>query len=217
MSTAAAPRFYCDAAEHFIGTRATEADPVYAGSRGAPGRIDGPRRKARFHGPRALTEGGASLLFVADTGNGAVRSIDTRAGVVNTALTLADICTIAHVQEFTPSGLACDGEWLVIADTRNHVVWSYDLRSHRLALLAGCPGTPETSTATASRRASGCRSPSRWRTTAVASSSARPAGGGTSIAAATCELSVAEARAWQRRCARACAATRPGLTRRAAA
>ncbi|PCC72888.1 hypothetical protein SAMN02745121_02006 [Nannocystis exedens] len=142
MSTAAAPRYYCDAAEHFIGTRATEADPVYAGSRGAPGAVDGPRRKARFHGPRALTEGGASLLFVADTGNGAVRSIDTRAGVVNTALTLADICTIAHVHEFAPSGLACDGEWLVIADTRNHVVWRYDLRSYRLAVLAGCPGTP---------------------------------------------------------------------------
>lgn len=140
MTTAAAPRYYCDAAEHFVGTSGTEADPVYAGSRGAPGRVDGPRRKARFHGPRAVTEGGVSLLFVADTGNGAVRSIDTRAGVVNTVITLDDICTIVHVQEFTPSGLACDGELLVIADTRNHVVWSYDLRSYRLVVLAGMPG-----------------------------------------------------------------------------
>lgn len=141
MSTLAAPRFFCDAAEHFIGTSAASPDDrVYAGSRGAPGRVDGPRRKARFQGPRALTEGGASLLLVADTGNSAVRSVDTRSGVVNTVITLEDICAIAHVHEFTPSGLACDGELLVIADTRNHVVWSYDLRSYRLALLAGSPG-----------------------------------------------------------------------------
>ncbi|MCY1054945.1 hypothetical protein [Nannocystis sp. SCPEA4] len=140
MTTAAAPRYYCDAAEHFVGASGVEADPVYAGSRGASGRVDGPRRKARFHGPRALTEAGVSLLLVADTGNGAVRSIDTRAGVVNTVITLEDICSIEHVQEFTPSGLACDGELLVIADPRNHVVWSYDLRSFRLALLAGSPG-----------------------------------------------------------------------------
>lgn len=141
----ATPHYYCDAAEHFIGTHGASpderpADPVYAGSRGAPGRVDGPRRKARFHGPRALADGGASLLFVADTGNGALRSIDTRAGVVNTVLTLDDICSIAHVHEFTPSGLACDGEVLAIADTRNHVVWSYDLCTYRLALLAGSPG-----------------------------------------------------------------------------
>lgn len=138
-----APRYYCEAAEHFIGIRLgpdERGDPVYAGLRGSPGRVDGSRRKARFHGPRALVEAGPSLLFVADTGNGALRSIDTHSGVVNTVLTIDDICSIAHVQEFTPSGLACDGEVLAIADTRNHVVWSYDLRTYRVELLAGSPG-----------------------------------------------------------------------------
>ena len=28
----------------------------------------------------------------------------------------------------------------VIADTRNHAVWSYDVRTYRVALLAGSPG-----------------------------------------------------------------------------
>lgn len=134
----AAP-YFCDAAEHFIGSSASPSDPVYAGSRGSPGRIDGPRRKARFQGPRALALDGA-MLYVADTGNGALRCVDTRAGVVNTAVTLEDICAIAHVQEFTPSGLACDGDLLAVADIRNHVVWAYNLRTHRLALLAGAPG-----------------------------------------------------------------------------
>lgn len=138
--TAESP-YFCDAAEHFIGTSATQADPVYAGSRGSAGRIDGPRRRARFHGPRALAyDPAAAALYVADTGNGALRCIDTRAGVVNTVVTLEDICAIAHVQEFTPSGLACDGDLLALADIRNHVVWSYHLRTHRLALLAGAPG-----------------------------------------------------------------------------
>jgi hypothetical protein len=140
MQTAPASRFYCDAAEHFIGLSEGAPDPVYAGSRGAPGRVDGPRRKARFHGPRALASAGDRLLLVADTGNSAVRSIDTRAEVVNTLITLDDICAVVRVQEFTPSGLACDGEVLAIADTRNHVVWSYHLRSYRLTLLAGSPG-----------------------------------------------------------------------------
>lgn len=144
MVTAAAPRYFCDAAEHFIGASAAGAEPaaaaVYAGSRGTSGRIDGPRRKARFHGPRAIAEGCDALLFVADTGNGAVRSVDTRTEVVNTVLSLQDICAVVHVQEFTPSGLACDGDLLVIADTRNHVVWSYDVRTYRVALLAGSPG-----------------------------------------------------------------------------
>jgi hypothetical protein len=136
---AAAAPYFCDAAEHFVGSSASPADPVYAGARGTSGRIDGPRRKARFHGPRALALDGA-MLYVADTGNGALRCIDTRAGVVNTAVTLEDICTIAHVHEFTPSGLACDGDVLAVADIRNHVVWAYHLRTYRLDLLAGTPG-----------------------------------------------------------------------------
>ena len=60
--------------------------------------------------------------------------------MVNTVVTLEDICAIAHVQEFTPSGLACDGDLLAITDIRNHVVWVYHLRTHRLGLLAGAPG-----------------------------------------------------------------------------
>lgn len=133
--------YFCDAAEHFVGTSASPADPVYAGSRGSAGRIDGPRRRARFQGPRALAHDAASsALYIADTGNGALRCIDTRAGVVNTVVTLEDICAIAHVQEFTPSGLACDGDLLAITDIRNHVVWVYHLRTHRLGLLAGAPG-----------------------------------------------------------------------------
>lgn len=134
--------YFCDAAEHFIGTTAAPGDPIYAGSRGVAGRIDGPRRRARFHGPRALAfDVATAALHIADTGNGALRCIDTRAGVVNTVVTLHDIRAIAHVQEFTPSGLACDGDLLVITDVRNHVVWAYHLRSHQLALLAGAPGS----------------------------------------------------------------------------
>lgn len=143
MPTVAGHPYFCDAAEHFIGTSAALSEPIFAGVRGAPGRIDGHRRKARFQGPRALAlDASSAALFVADTGNSALRCVDMQAGVVNTFVTLDDICAIAHVQEFTPSGLACDGSLLAIADIRNHVVWSYHLATHRLTLLAGSPGTP---------------------------------------------------------------------------
>lgn len=141
MASAGHP-FFCDAAEHFIGDSGATGEPVYAGIRGAPGRIDGHRRKARFHGPRALAfDGATDTLFVADTGNAAVRCVDVRDGVVNTLLTFHDVRPLARVQEFTPSGIACDGERLAIVDIRNHVVWCYQLRTHTLTLLAGRPGS----------------------------------------------------------------------------
>lgn len=135
--------YACDAGQHLVATLAdgAPAPEPYAGLRGAPGRVDGSRLQARFHGPRALAvEPAGGTLFVADAGNQAVRCIDLRAGVVNTRFVLADLRALAPVLEFTPSGLACDGELLVVADPRNHALWSYQLRTHRLALFAGRPG-----------------------------------------------------------------------------
>ena len=136
--------FFCDAAEHIIGVRAVArpGDEVFAGSPGTPGSINASCRKARFNGPRSLSLDPAHhTLYVADTGNQAVRQVDLRVRVVNTLVNLHDARAIAGVHEFTPGGVAFDGDELVaIADIKNHIIWAYELLHHRLRLLAGAPG-----------------------------------------------------------------------------
>lgn len=135
--------FFCDAAEHIIGVRAVAtASEVFAGTPGTPGSINASCRKARFNGPRSLSLDPAQrTLYVADTGNQAVRQVDLRVRIVNTLVNLHDARAIANVQEFTPGGVAFDGDdMLAIADIKNHILWAYEIRRHRLRLLAGAPG-----------------------------------------------------------------------------
>lgn len=162
------PVYFCDAAEHFIGMRTpasgaptsrrpgaerrgsgaerrevgSGADQVLAGTPGTPGIINASCRKARFNGPRALAlDGPRRLLFVADTGNQAVRQLDLGVLIVNTLIDHHDARAAAGVLEFTPGGLALDASGLLaIADIKNHIVWAYDLHRHHLRLLAGTPG-----------------------------------------------------------------------------
>jgi len=135
--------YFCDAAEHIIGVRAVAAvsDELFAGTPGTPGIINASCRKARFNGPRSLSlDLARRALFVADTGNQAVRQVDLHVRIVNTLVNLHDARAIAGVQEFTPGGVAFDGELLAITDIKNHIVWAYDIAQHRLRLLAGAPG-----------------------------------------------------------------------------
>ncbi len=161
------PVYFCDAAEHFVGMRtpaselisrrsapepashrsapepaSRRSDQVLAGTPGTPGIINASCRKARFNGPRALAlDGPRRLLFVADTGNQAVRQLDLGVLIVNTLIDHHDARAAAGVLEFTPGGLALDASGLLaIADIKNHIVWAYDLHRHHLRLLAGTPG-----------------------------------------------------------------------------
>ena len=136
--------YFCDAAEHIIGVRAAAgvSDEIFAGTPGTPGNINASCRKARFNGPRSLSLDLAHrALFVADTGNQAVRQVDLGVRIVNTIVNIHDARAIASVHEFTPGGVAFDGEGLLaITDIKNHILWAYDIGQHRLRLLAGAPG-----------------------------------------------------------------------------
>lgn len=136
--------YFCDAAEHIIGVRPASArvHELFAGTPGAPGIINASCRKARFNGPRSLSlHPEQHLLYVADTGNQSVRQVDLRARVVNTVVNLLDARTVAGVAEFTPGGVAFDGDdTLAIADIKNHILWAYEIKLHRLRILAGAPG-----------------------------------------------------------------------------
>lgn len=136
--------YFCDAAEHIIGMRpaAARVHELFAGTPGAPGIINASCRKARFNGPRSLSlDPSQHLLYVADTGNQSVRQVDLRVRVVNTVVNLHDARAVASVAEFTPGGVAFDGDdMLAIADIKNHILWAYEVKQHRLRVLAGAPG-----------------------------------------------------------------------------
>ena len=137
------PVYFCDASEHVVSVRASyAADELLAGTPGAPGFINASCHKARFNGPRSLSlDLARCALYVADTGNQSVRRVDLHARLVNTVVNLHDARAVAGVHEFTPGGLAFDGDdLLVITDIKNHILWAYQIGLHRLRLLAGAPG-----------------------------------------------------------------------------
>lgn len=61
---------------------------VLAGQPGGAGRADGTGTEARFKGPEGVALDGAGNLYVADTGNKALRKISLATGAVSTVLTI---------------------------------------------------------------------------------------------------------------------------------
>lgn len=116
-----------------------------AGAADAAGNADGTGTAAAFRGPMGIAVDAAGVVYVADTGNRAVRRI-TAAGVVST-LALSG----ASLSE--PRGIAVDAAGVVyVADAGSHVIRSIS-PAGTVATVAGSvlvPGTAD-GTATAAR------------------------------------------------------------------
>jgi len=92
---------------------------VVAGAANIPGREDGTGSAARFNAPTGIALDRADNLYVADTGNHAIRRI-TPAGVVTTVAGSADVFGIslgATPHFLAPRYLAFAGDALVISDS----------------------------------------------------------------------------------------------------
>jgi DNA-binding beta-propeller fold protein YncE len=110
---------------------------------GEPGFIDGSPTEARFRHPNGLAVAG-DTLFVADTGNHAIRRIDLRS---------ADVVTVAGTGERgrgvrsggdarsvalrSPWDLAWDGALLYVAMAGTHQIWAYDPAVEEIDVFAG--------------------------------------------------------------------------------
>jgi len=141
--------FVCDAGNHTV-RNVTQSGVVttLAGSARNAGFADGTGTAARFDGPAGIGTigGGSSLLYVADTGNHAVRRL-TAGGV---ATTLAGnpphagrTDGIGSAARFSgPAGIAQIGDDLFVADPGNHTIRKIapDGTVTTLAGLAGIPG-----------------------------------------------------------------------------
>jgi hypothetical protein len=110
---------------------------------GEPGFADGDAATASFRHPNGMAVAG-DTLYVADTGNHAIRSVDLRTG---------DVTTVAGTGERgrgvrsggdaratdlrSPWDLAWDGELLYVAMAGTHQIWAYDPSVEEIDVFAG--------------------------------------------------------------------------------
>ncbi len=127
---------------------------------GGEGLVDGPAGSAEFDDPQglALSADGATL-YVADTGNHAIRAVTLATGAVDTiagsgqqAQKLPSGGQGADTALSSPWGLALDGDRLFIAMAGLHQIWTLDLAEDAVDVFAGSgsegvdDGSPSTAT-----------------------------------------------------------------------
>jgi sugar lactone lactonase YvrE len=126
-------------------TASTGSVTTFAGVAGASGSANGTGTQARFSRPEGITSDG-TCLYVADTGNNAIRKIvistqvvTTLAGVAGSVGTADGTGTTARFNY--PTGIATDGAYLYVADTYNHTIRKVVVSSGVVTTLAGLAGT----------------------------------------------------------------------------
>ena len=106
---------------------------------------DGTFSEARFRNPRGLIFASESVLWVADTGNHAIRRIDLQSEQVQTVAGTGRRGLHGSVSGKPPRAidlrspwaLALNGDQLFIAMAGAHQIWRLDLRENRLVPYAG--------------------------------------------------------------------------------
>lgn len=108
-----------------------------------PGLVDGPCADARFRAPQGLALGDGAL-FVADTGNHAVRRIDLAARTVTTiagtgrqGYDRTGGGPAARLNLASPWDLLLDGSTLYVAMAGSHQIWTIDLATGTARAFAG--------------------------------------------------------------------------------
>ena len=113
---------------------------------GAEGYVDATGTAASFYYVTGIVSDGVNL-YVADTGNNVIRTINITSGAVTTLTGTAGagyqdgILTAAKFSR--PQGLVLHGQKLYVADSANNAIRQIDLTSGQVSTLAGLPtGTP---------------------------------------------------------------------------
>lgn len=116
---------------------ARPAIELVAGVPGGRGDLDGVGREARLGLVAGMARVGNAIVF-ADEGNGSIRRLDLGTGEVKT---LARLTPVAPGVPSLPWGVAYDGaNHLYVSDRSAHAVYSLDLGTRVLAVVAGKPG-----------------------------------------------------------------------------
>jgi hypothetical protein len=110
---------------------------------GEPGLVDGPAEHAAFQQPQGMAIS-STTLYVADTENHAIRSIDLESGVTTTVAGTGEQALGAGAGGpgratplSSPWDLALDGRILYVAMAGTHQIWTLDLETGMVAPFAG--------------------------------------------------------------------------------
>ncbi|MGB5735509.1 MAG: redoxin domain-containing protein [Thiohalocapsa sp.] len=105
---------------------------------------DGALAEARFRAPRGLVFAPDGSLYLADTGNHAIRRLDLTAGTVTTiagtgtkGLLESNESDPLAIDLRSPWDLVLDGDSLYIAMAGEHQIWRMDLAQGKIASFAG--------------------------------------------------------------------------------
>ncbi len=138
--------YVCDAGSHVIRKVEINSGTVttLAGKRGQSGYKDGTGVNALFKAPAGITILG-SVLYVADTDNHVIRSVDKDSGKVTTIAGTESVSgntdgSGTSAQFKSPFGITNDGEYLYIADTYNYTIRRLDIQTGDVITLAGKAG-----------------------------------------------------------------------------
>ncbi len=149
--------YVADSENHAI-RKVTSAGVVstFAGSdAGEPGFVNETGTTARFRSPKGIATDG-SFLYVADTGNHAIRKIGLGTGIVTTVAGdgLPGMPSDTPSRFKSPEGIAVLGSDLYVADTGNHAIQKVTpagFVSTHAGSDAGVPGFADDTTGTAAR------------------------------------------------------------------
>jgi len=124
---------------------ATGQVTTLAGTAGSSGSTDGTGAGALFNGPLGIIRDGTNL-YVADSGNSAIRKIVIATGQVNTFAGAAGApgftdSTGAAARFNNPQGIATDGTNLYVADTANHTIRKIVIATGQVTTVAGIAGS----------------------------------------------------------------------------
>jgi sugar lactone lactonase YvrE len=113
---------------------------------GEPGLSDGPFAEARFSRPQGLAfDAARNVLFVADTGNHALRAVDLGRRTVATAAGTGERGHgVPHrpapgraIDLRSPWDLAVAGDYVLVAMAGTHQIWAFDQRDGTVSVFAG--------------------------------------------------------------------------------
>lgn len=120
---------------------------TFAGYPGIPGALDGTGRDARFNSPKRGVRIGDNL-YIADTGNHAIRQVDMGTGVVTTIAGERGVAGWTDTGEGSgaarfnsPGDLTTDGTFLYVADTGTHAIRKVNPLTGFVATIAGTRGS----------------------------------------------------------------------------
>src|SRR3990172_1689598 len=117
---------------------------LLAGTPGGSGTADGTGSVARFNSPRGIAVYG-DTLYIADQNNHSIRKIDIPTKTVTTIAGYSGVPGlddgVGSAARFNaPEGIATDGAFLYISDTKNNAIRKIDINTGSVVTLAGKRG-----------------------------------------------------------------------------